>query len=285
MEPRIITAEQLKALLTSPSGRPQLLDVRQPAEYQQGHLPGATLLPLPELGERATELDPSKPVVAYCHSGRRSLAAAGLLLGQGFADVASLAGGMSGWEGQAATGDEAQGLGFFPAGAKPLEVLALAWAMEDNLGRFYAGLAAKAPDPRLKELFGRLHRFEESHKAMVLHLARLLDPTLADQQALAVRAPAAVSALEGGLSPEEFLERNADELRSLQLEALKFQFFHGTGLAAERKGRAAQAPEYAPGADQPLLEAPLVDQQAERQEEEGEGQGGRQLRNTKSRGS
>lgn len=42
-----------------------LLDVRQPGEYQKGHLPGATLIPLPQLSARVSELDPKIPTIAY----------------------------------------------------------------------------------------------------------------------------------------------------------------------------------------------------------------------------
>jgi len=42
-----------------------LLDVRQPMEYKHSHIPGAKLIPLPELFERVNELDPKKPVVVY----------------------------------------------------------------------------------------------------------------------------------------------------------------------------------------------------------------------------
>lgn len=42
-----------------------LLDVRQPGEYARGHIPGAKLIPLPQLGDRMAELDPKKPVIAY----------------------------------------------------------------------------------------------------------------------------------------------------------------------------------------------------------------------------
>ena len=42
-----------------------LLDVRQPEEYERGHIPGALLIPLPELEERLGEIDPKKPVLAY----------------------------------------------------------------------------------------------------------------------------------------------------------------------------------------------------------------------------
>lgn len=42
-----------------------LLDVRQPGEYEKSRIPGAKLIPLPELPERLGELDPQKPVIAY----------------------------------------------------------------------------------------------------------------------------------------------------------------------------------------------------------------------------
>lgn len=42
-----------------------LLDVRQPGEYEMGHLPGAVLIPLPQLDKRLGEIDPEKPVLVY----------------------------------------------------------------------------------------------------------------------------------------------------------------------------------------------------------------------------
>ncbi len=42
-----------------------LVDVRQPNEYEHGHLPGAKLIPVGELHERLRELDPGKPTITY----------------------------------------------------------------------------------------------------------------------------------------------------------------------------------------------------------------------------
>jgi rhodanese-related sulfurtransferase len=42
-----------------------LLDVRQPGEYEKARIPGARLVPLPELADRLGELDPDRPVIAY----------------------------------------------------------------------------------------------------------------------------------------------------------------------------------------------------------------------------
>jgi rhodanese-related sulfurtransferase len=48
-----------------PLGSYTLLDVREPGEYEQGHIPGAVLIPLSELPDRVSEIDPHKPVLAY----------------------------------------------------------------------------------------------------------------------------------------------------------------------------------------------------------------------------
>lgn len=42
-----------------------ILDVRQPSEYEKGHIPGAKLIPLPDLTARLDEIDPNKPTVVY----------------------------------------------------------------------------------------------------------------------------------------------------------------------------------------------------------------------------
>jgi hypothetical protein len=47
------------------TGTYTLLDVRQPSEYEREHIPGATLIPLPQLGDAFDQLDPEKPVIVY----------------------------------------------------------------------------------------------------------------------------------------------------------------------------------------------------------------------------
>jgi rhodanese-related sulfurtransferase len=59
-------AEEARAFMkTHKEGTYTLLDVRQPSEYEKGRIPGAKLVPLPELANRLSELDPRKPVIAY----------------------------------------------------------------------------------------------------------------------------------------------------------------------------------------------------------------------------
>jgi len=61
-----LSAEKIRAFLNEKKpGEYNLVDVRQPQEYEQGHLPGAKLIPVGELEGRLKELDPSKPAIAY----------------------------------------------------------------------------------------------------------------------------------------------------------------------------------------------------------------------------
>ncbi|RJX30106.1 MAG: rhodanese-like domain-containing protein [Desulfarculus sp.] len=63
--PSLSPAELRRFMDQHPPGSYTLLDVRQPKEYEERHLPGAKLIPLPELNARLRELDRSQPVVAY----------------------------------------------------------------------------------------------------------------------------------------------------------------------------------------------------------------------------
>ncbi len=76
---------------------PFLLDVREPWEYQEGHVPGAQLIPLGELEQRVNEVPRDRPVLAICHSGQRSLAAAGYLQQLGYTSVSNVDGGTAAW--------------------------------------------------------------------------------------------------------------------------------------------------------------------------------------------
>lgn len=61
-----ISAEEVRIFLQEKEpGEYNLVDVRQPMEYVRGHLPGALLIPLGELRERAGELDRSRPTITY----------------------------------------------------------------------------------------------------------------------------------------------------------------------------------------------------------------------------
>lgn len=79
---------------------PQVVDVRPPEGYRDGHLPGAFSIPLPRLPAEAFRLDPARPVVLYAGSRRTARfarRAAGTLRGLGFGDVRVYEDGVEGW--------------------------------------------------------------------------------------------------------------------------------------------------------------------------------------------
>jgi len=90
-----ITVEGLRRKLDEQPGL-QVLDVRRPAEYDSGHVPGARLAPLSELASNALEgLDPRRPLAVICAGGYRSSAATSLLAPRGFRELYNVAGGTS----------------------------------------------------------------------------------------------------------------------------------------------------------------------------------------------
>ena len=73
-----------------------LLDVRNPWEHETARIEGSTLIPLQALQSRLDELDPDSEIIAYCHTGKRSLIAAQFMSQAGFKAV-SLHGGIDLW--------------------------------------------------------------------------------------------------------------------------------------------------------------------------------------------
>jgi rhodanese-related sulfurtransferase len=74
-----------------------MLDVRQPEEWNEFHMPGATLIPLGELSSRLSEVPRDQQIVVVCRSGNRSAQGRDLLLSAGYEQVTSMAGGMTQW--------------------------------------------------------------------------------------------------------------------------------------------------------------------------------------------
>jgi len=75
-----------------------ILDVREPDEWNDSHIPGATLIPLGELASRVNEVPQDQEVVVVCRSGNRSAQGRDILLQAGFENVTSMAGGINQWK-------------------------------------------------------------------------------------------------------------------------------------------------------------------------------------------
>jgi hydroxyacylglutathione hydrolase len=81
----------------------QIVDVRNPGEFDGGSIADATNIPVGQLPGRVDELDPAKPTVVFCAGGYRSSVAASVLREQGFADVSDILGGYNAWAEQVLT--------------------------------------------------------------------------------------------------------------------------------------------------------------------------------------
>ena len=93
-----ISALALSAWLEDPAREnPQLLDVREPWEFQTCRIEGSRHVPMREIPARAGELDSDAEVVVICHHGVRSMQVAFFLEKQGFSEVINLSGGVDAW--------------------------------------------------------------------------------------------------------------------------------------------------------------------------------------------
>ena len=91
--PDSITPSELKERLDA-GDRPELLDVREPWEFELARIAGSKLIPMGELSERVSEIDPAAETVVICHHGNRSAYVARALEQAGFRKVLNLEGGL-----------------------------------------------------------------------------------------------------------------------------------------------------------------------------------------------
>ncbi len=195
-------------------GKYVLLDVRQPHEYEKEHIPGAKLVPLPELTDRLDELDKEEPTIVYCAVGGRSRMAAQLLSGKGFKAVMNLKGGIASWQGQKAVGPYEFKAIPFDEKAPPQNIITLAYGLELGLESFYLNLSSKAKDEDLVSLFKKLASFEEKHKKKLLTLYSGIAPSGEDKKSF--EKSLASEIMEGGFTTEEFIQLNRPALESIQ---------------------------------------------------------------------
>jgi rhodanese-related sulfurtransferase/rubrerythrin len=212
--------EFLRFTATHSSEEFTLLDVRQPGEYEEAHLPGAMLIPLPELWDKLDSLDRSKTVIVYCRTGGRSMAAASMLYGQGHTQVTNLVGGITSYKGGIARGPIRQGFALISAAAPVADVLWSAYVMESNLNLFYKRLAEEVTikscagdSGKLVSLFQKLAAFEFGHIRLLEHVARREIPGFHGWKEHPKHLE---DVLEGGWNVQELLSDNPWILESEQ---------------------------------------------------------------------
>lgn len=200
-----MSPEEARAFIkTHPRDAYQILDVRQPREYEQGHLAGALLMPVKEVTTRIAELDRNKPLLVYCHLGMRSKAACQLLLAEGFREVYNMSGGIVAWQGEKVGGGELQGLEFFMDRDYP-DVVQMACAMEEGLRQLYLGLVNRVTHEDSKQLLARLASLEEGHKAMLVALVEPEDFSGSEEATI----------VEGGLDQQQIMAHFASQFKNM----------------------------------------------------------------------
>jgi rhodanese-related sulfurtransferase/rubrerythrin len=211
---KVITADDTKELISNkPQNELEIIDVRQPAEYERGHITGAKLIPLSTLADNIEKLDVSKTIVTYCQRGVRSSSAAALLKRMGFEDIFSMKGGIEAWNGNVATGDYDAGL-FLIEGRKTVdEFVTLAWAMEEGARIFYSRAMDLVADTEAKDLLSMLVKAEENHKAALAKtLSRIKEKEMTDD---IIKDGSLDNIMEGGISVDKAINWLRDQENSL----------------------------------------------------------------------
>lgn len=159
-----INAEALRIYMAAHNESDYLLiDVRQPEEYAESHIPGARLLPIMELVPRLFELPAECDLLFYCRSGGRSAAAAVLALEEKVceASIYNISGGMLAWDGHSIEGTPRWHL--FDTVATTGERLYLAMDLEKGAQRFYEFVDERFNSAPLAATFAGLAKAEVAH--------------------------------------------------------------------------------------------------------------------------
>ncbi|WP_035261484.1 rhodanese-like domain-containing protein [Desulfonatronum lacustre] len=190
-----------------------LVDVRQPGEYREGHIPGARLLPLPEIEARLDELAATSNLVFYCRSGARSQAAANLAQTALPPDtrILNMVGGFLAWDGRALT-DMPRLEVFEPARESyqnTSQALLRAMELEKAAQRFYQAAESKAKSPEMATTLATLGKVERTHARVIFHRLQRADAEYSDQDFELCFDELKGDILEGGESLEDAVARLA----------------------------------------------------------------------------
>jgi len=144
-----------------------LIDVRQPQEYLQEHIPGALLMPLAELEAKRSGLPKDKDFIFYCKSGARSQMAAMMTIDSKITskNIYNLKGGIMAWSDM--TLDGFPRVKVFDRAKTLPEFLLLAMNMEKGADRFYREICRRYPDKAFSRVFENLAAVETAHAKII----------------------------------------------------------------------------------------------------------------------
>jgi rhodanese-related sulfurtransferase/rubrerythrin len=159
-----LSTDQLRDYIETQEEKDYLLvDVRQPSEYAQAHIPGSKLIPLGELESRLVDLPSELEVVFYCRSGARSQAASLMAVGSGIPlkKIYNLSGGIMAWDG--ATLVDFPKVKVFEDIENHAELLLKSMDLEKGALRFYAHVVEKFAEQPFAQMIAPLVKAEKIH--------------------------------------------------------------------------------------------------------------------------
>jgi len=220
-----------------------LLDVRQPGEYEQGHIPGAKLIPLGALQAKMDTIPMDRKTIVYCRSGNRSRSAVGMLNGAGMDDVYNMEGGMLAYNGLVAAGPPEAGVFCFPDDMSPEQLIAMAWYVEDGTKRYFDTTRESSENPEVQDILANLSDFKLSHKKTLEKLyEKISGESLGENfpENVLTRPPKVM--MSGCVSVPDALAwskgKNATEIldlmMALEANTLDLYFKLGRGVTSER---------------------------------------------------
>jgi rhodanese-related sulfurtransferase len=226
-----LTPSEIKAILDQDKkGEFLLLDVRQPEEYEAGHIPGAMLIPLGELELRKGELDPNRKIITYCRSGRRSMAAAIALCGLGFESVYHLDGGVLAWPYETIAGIPETKPELITEAAEVRDVFVLAIKLEKGSRDFYIAARDKVGSAKARDILQMLAEAEEAHMRKLYGRAVSLLPERAVPPLEKFERELKVEHIEGGIEINPALaevhHKFGNEMEALEIALEKEYMSH-----------------------------------------------------------
>lgn len=171
-----ISADELRELMASTrENRFALIDVRQPEEYTQAHIPGARLVPLMEVEADPEQIEAAEHTIFYCRSGGRSMRAAiRVVHARGLDNVYNLAGGMLGWNGDSLP--DVPNIQVFDLSGPLDQILLRAIELERGADLLYERLLSHFRGSAVEPILERLVGAEEAHGRALHHTLRVVAP-------------------------------------------------------------------------------------------------------------
>jgi len=135
-----------------------------------------------------------------------------MLAGKGFKKVFNVSGGIKAWHAKTAIGPQDLGMDLFSGKEEPLDVLKVAYSLEQGLCEFYIIMEEEAKNEKIKDLFAKLSDIEVKHQMSIYTAYNdISDEELSKD---AFEKMVEIKALEGGLSTREYLDLFSPDLNS-----------------------------------------------------------------------